>query len=164
MNPILVVCTALGYFFNLYCGVPLVREGGVMIVFHPLAPEFHPVHHPSYIDFYEEVLTDSTDPATIERKYEQRYATDPWYVHLYRTSHAYHGVHPFYMWYWAAHAREHLREVIIIGGDRQTVARLGFRAASTLSDALELARDAVGSNPRISYFHAPPLLLAEVRS
>ena len=29
MNPILVACLGLGYFFNLYRGKPLVREGGV---------------------------------------------------------------------------------------------------------------------------------------
>ena len=62
MNPILVMCTGLGYFFNLYRGKPLVREGGVVIMSHPTLPDFHPVHHPSYIDFYEQVLADTTDP------------------------------------------------------------------------------------------------------
>jgi lactate racemase len=162
MNPLLVYSTALGYFFNMYRGAPLVRKGGVLIVFHPVTPEFHPVHHPSYTDFYEEVLANTTDPATIERKYEERYARDPWYVHLYRTSYAYHGVHPFYMWYWGAHAREYLGEVILVGGDRQAVGRLGFRAASTFGDALEIARDAAGPRPSITYFHAPPLMLADV--
>ena len=54
-------------------------------------------------------------------------------------------------------------DVIFIGGDRSTTARLGFRAASSLDDALELARDTVGRNPQISYLHAPPLVLADVR-
>jgi len=61
MNPILVMCLGLGYFFNLYKGRPLVREGGVLIMSHPTTPEFHPVHHPSYIDFFEEVLAETTD-------------------------------------------------------------------------------------------------------
>ena len=67
----------------------------------------------------------------IEAKYEQQFATDPWYIHLYRTSHAYHGVHPFYMWYWAAHAMDHVDDVIWVGADRRVAQRLGFRAAST---------------------------------
>src|SRR3954449_307260 len=100
MNPILVMCQGLGYFFNLYHGVPLAREGGVLIFTHPVTREFHPVHHPSYVDFYEEVLTETTDPAEIEQRYERAYAEDEWYRHLYRTSYAYHGVHPLYMWYW----------------------------------------------------------------
>ncbi|HYA35064.1 MAG TPA: lactate racemase domain-containing protein, partial [Candidatus Binataceae bacterium] len=51
MNPILVQCTGLGYLFNMYRGKPLVREGGTMIICHPLRDEFHPEHHPSYIEF-----------------------------------------------------------------------------------------------------------------
>ena len=84
---------------------------------HPTPWEFHPVHHPSYIDFFEQVLADTTDPIEIEAKYEKQFAEDEWYRHLYRTSYAYHGVHPFYMWYWGAHALQHLGRVIIVGGD-----------------------------------------------
>ena len=86
MNPILVHCLGLGYLFNMYRNKPLVRPGGVVIMFHPVPWEFHQIHHPSYIDFFEEVLAETTDPATIESKYEEQYATDPWYMHLYRTS------------------------------------------------------------------------------
>src|SRR5262245_36667713 len=35
MNPILVMCLGLGYFFNMYRGRPLAREGGVVILSHP---------------------------------------------------------------------------------------------------------------------------------
>ncbi|MGH9304399.1 MAG: lactate racemase domain-containing protein, partial [Acidimicrobiales bacterium] len=162
MNPILVACLGLGYFFNLYRGVPLVRKQGVVIMSHPTPWAFNPVHHPSYIDFFEQVLAETTDLVEIESKYEAAFATDPWYVHLYRTGHAYHGVHPFYMWYWCAHALEHLGRVIIVGGDRAAVRRLGFSPASTLADALEMASDVVGRDPSITHLHAPPLLMAEV--
>ncbi|MHB8665677.1 MAG: NPN-dependent hydroxyacid isomerase, LarAH14/15/16 family [Acidimicrobiales bacterium] len=162
MNPILVACLGLGYFFNLYRGRPPVREGGVLIMSHPTPWEFHPVHHPSYIDFFEQVLAETTDPLEIEAKYEESFATDPWYRHLYRTTHAYHGVHPFYMWYWCAHALQHLGGVIVVGGDPRAVRRLGFKAATTLRDALEMATDLVGPDPSITHLHNPPLLLADV--
>jgi len=162
MNPILVMCLGLGYFFNLYKGRPLVREGGVLIMSHPTQPEFHPVHHPSYIDFFEEVLADTTDPLEIEQKYEKRFAEDEWYRHLYRTSYAYHGVHPFYMWYWGSHALEHLGGVVVVGGDPATVRRLGFRPASTMDDAFEMAADLVGRRPTITYLKNPPLVMADV--
>jgi lactate racemase len=162
MNPILVACLGLGYFFNLYRGKPLVREGGVLILSHPTPWAFHPGHHPSYIDFFEDILAETTDPVEIER-FEEAYATDPWYVHLYRTGNAYHGVHPFYMWYWCAHALQHLGGVIIVGGDRAAVRRLGFKPASTLADAFEMAEDVVGREPTITHLHAPPILLAEVQ-
>jgi hypothetical protein len=164
MNPVLVMCLGLGYFFNLYQGVPLVREGGVMIFTHPVAREFHPVHHPSYVDFFEEVLEETTDPAEIERRFERAYAEDEWYRHLYRTSYAYHGVHPFYMWYWGAHALEHLGEVIFVGGDPATCRRMGFRRADTLRDALEMAEQVVGRDPTVTHFHCPPLFYCEVEA
>jgi hypothetical protein len=162
MNPILVACLGLGYFFNMYRGKPIVREGGVVIMSHPTPWAFHPGHHPSYIDFFEQVLAETTDPVAIG-KYEESFATDPWYVHLYRTGHAYHGVHPFYMWYWCAHALEHVGAVIIVGGDRAAVRRLGFKPASTMADALEMAADVVGPDPSITHLHSPPLLMADVQ-
>ncbi|MGH9138149.1 MAG: lactate racemase domain-containing protein [Acidimicrobiales bacterium] len=163
MNPILVMCTGLGYFFNLYRNKPLVREGGVVIMTHPTLPDFNPVHHPSYIDFYEQVLADTTDPHEISKTWEERYAYDEWYRHLYRTSYAYHGVHPFYMWYWGAHGMQHCGRVIIVGGDAKSVRRLGFTPASTLNDALEMAEDVVGRSPTITHLKTPPLQIADVR-
>jgi hypothetical protein len=163
MNPILVACLGLGYFFNMYRGRPLVRQGGVVIMRHPTPWDFHPGHHPSYIDFFEQVLSQTTDPVEMSVNYEEAFATDPWYIHLYRTGHAYHGVHPFYMWYWCAHALEHLGRVIIVGGDPKAVRRLGFTPATTMDDALELARDVVGPSPSLTHLHSPPLLMADVR-
>jgi hypothetical protein len=163
MNPILVHCLGLGYYFNLYQGKPVVRPGGVLILHHPVPWEFHQVHHPSYVDFFDEVLSETTDPAAIEAKYEQQYAQDPWYVHLYRNSYAYHGVHAFYMWYWGAHAMDYLGDVIFVGADRRAVSRMGYRTAGTFADALEMAGETVGRSPRTAYLHCPPLVLADVR-
>ncbi|HEU4527705.1 MAG TPA: lactate racemase domain-containing protein [Actinomycetota bacterium] len=163
MNPILVHCLGPGYVFNMYRNKPVVRPGGVMIMFHPVPWEFHQVHHPSYVDFFEEVLAETTDPATIESKFEEHYATDPWYIHLYRKSYAYHGVHPFYMWYWGAHALDYLGDVIVVGGNRRACERMGYRAATTFKDALEMAGDTVGRSPSIAYFHMPPFMIADVR-
>jgi len=155
MNPILVMCLGLGYFFNMYRHRPLVREGGVLILTHPTPWDFNPVHHPSYIDFFEQVLVETTDPVEIEQRFEKDFAEDEWYRHLYRTSYAYHGVHP--------HALQHLGRVIIVGGEPRSVRRLGFRPASSLDDAFELAADVVGPQPTITHFHNPPLVMADVR-
>jgi len=163
MNPILVACLGLGYFFNMYRGMPVVREGGAMIMYHPTTWEFSQLHHPSYVDFFEEVLAHSTDPVVIEERFEKQYAEDPWYRHLYRTSHAYHGVHPFYMWYWLAHGRDHVGDVVVVGGDRRACQRMGFRSASTLRDALEMVSGTVGTDPSITYVHTPPMQIADVR-
>jgi hypothetical protein len=163
LNPVLVVCMGLGYLFNLYRGKPVVRQGGVVIMAHPCRYEFDSVQHPSYVDFYDEVLADTRDPGDIEKKYEQCFAEDPWYRQLYRKSHAYHGVHPFYAWYWAAHALQHVGSVIVVGGERAAVHHLGFKSASTLEDALEMAEQTVGRYPSITHLRLPPLFLADVK-
>ena len=48
-------------------------------------------------------------------------------------------------------------------GNRKAAARMGFRAATTLQDALEMASGTVGTSPSITYLHNPPHLLADVR-
>ncbi len=53
-------CMALGYFHNMYRGMPVVKKNGVLIVTHPLYDEFDPRHHPSYIEFFHRVLPETT--------------------------------------------------------------------------------------------------------
>jgi Lactate racemase N-terminal domain len=162
MNPLLVMNMLLGYLFNLYKGRPLVRRGGVLIGTHPVPNDFHEMHHPSYIDLWNEVLTETTDLHEIATRYEEKYAYDPWYRTLYRNSYAYHGVHPFTVLYWAAHALEHVGDVIFVGGDPTTTKRMGFRRADSVAEALEVAQDTVGPRPRATYMHIPPLFVCEV--
>jgi hypothetical protein len=67
-----------------------------------------------------------------------------------------------YMWYWGAHGRDYLGDVIFVGGNRKAAARMGFRSATSFSDALEMAGETVGRSPSITYFHNPPLAIADV--
>ena len=157
------MCLGLGYFFNMYTGRPVVREGGVLI----MTPSDHQRVPPGAPPELHRLLRtgaggDHRPDRDRGNATRSRYATDEWYRHLYRTSHAYHGVHPFYMWYWGGHALEHLGAVIVVGGDPATVRRLGFRPASTLADALEMASDTVGPSPSVTYFKNPPLGMADV--
>ena len=163
LNPILVHCNAVGYFFNLYRGKPLIRRGGVLIFMHPLENRFHRVHHPSYIDFYQRVLTQTRDPEEIEQRYEEAFATDPKYIDLYRNSYAYHGVHPFYMWYWACYAQDYLGRIIVVGArDKEVADTLGYDTAPNLETALEMAQDTVGATPQVTTFHIPPIFMCDV--
>ncbi len=162
MNPLLVMNMLCGYLFNLYKGKPLVREGGVLIGTHPVPNQLHEIHHPSYIDLLNEVLPETTNLHEIAARYEERYARDPWYRTLYRSSYAYHGVHPFTVLYWAAHALEHVGDVIFVGGDPTTTGRMGFKRADSVAEALEMAKDTVGPSPTTTYMHIPPLFVSEV--
>ncbi len=163
MNPILVHCLGLGYMFNFYRNKPLVREGGVMIFYHPVEYLFHPIHHPSYIDFFEQVLTQTQNPTEIEKRWEESFAYNPRYIELYRKSYAYHGVHPFYMWYWGCYGRQYCGRVIFVKPKSpEAVQRMGYEVAENLQEALDKAQEVVGRNPQITYFHTPPIFLCEV--
>ena len=162
MNPLLVYNMLLGYLFNLYKGKPLVREGGVLIGTHPMPEEFNEIHHPSYIDLWNEAFPETHDIREIHERYEKRYAYDPWYRTLYRNSHAYHGAHPFTVLYWAAHALDHLGNAILVGGDPHTTSRMGLGRADSVAEALQMAQDTVGPNPSTTYMHIPPLFMCEV--
>jgi hypothetical protein len=120
-------------------------------------------HHPSYYDFFEELMPQTTDPAELERRFEKSYAENERYIHLYRTSYAYHGVHPFYLWYWGAHGRSHLGKVIAVNPTSKLAARrLGYEIADNLTSAIETAKDVAGRDARICYFHCPPIIMCDV--
>ena len=161
-NPVVAAWSGLASILGSHTGSPVVREGGAVILFHPLRGDFSPLYHPSYVDFFAEVLSVTTDPAQISADFEKKFATDPWYVHLYRTSHAFHGLHPVHRWYEIARARAGVGDVVWVGADRANAERLGFRAASTLADALEIVSSSVGRTPQITYLHTPPKLVVDV--
>jgi Lactate racemase N-terminal domain len=162
-NPVLAAWAGLASTLAAHTGTPVVREGGAVIAYHPLAADFSPLNHPSYVDFFGEALLAGTDPYTVQAEVEQKFATDAWYAHLYRTSHAFHGVHPVHRWYEIATVSEHLGDVVWVGADRVSAERMGFRAASTLADALEIVASGVGRDPAITYLRTPPAVVADVR-
>ena len=161
-NPILAAWSGLADIFGAHTGTPFVRPGGALVLFHPMSADFSPLHHPSYVDFFADVLSSTTDPAQIRADFEDKFASDPWYVHLYRTGFAFHGVHPFHLWYHLSAARAHCGDIVWVGADRRSVERLGFRAASTLPDALEIVASTVGRTPSIAYLHTPPRIVVDI--
>jgi len=164
LNPLLVQVMALGYFHNMYRGMPVVKKNGVLIITHPLYNEFDPLHHPSYIEFFNRILTETRDSAELQRKYESEFAHDPEYIRMYRTGHAYHGVHPFYMWYWGENGRAHTGKVIVVGAESRRAAQImGWETAQNMKDALEMAESHVGRKPSVTMMHFAPILMADVK-
>ncbi len=163
LNPILVQVMAEGYLFNLNRGTPLVKKGGVVIVTHPCYDDFDPEFHPSYIEFFHRLLPETRDAMKLQHKYEQEFAENPSYIHLYRKGHAYHGVHPFYMWYWGENGRQHIGKVIVAGAENNHVPKmLGYDSAPTLAEAIDQARGMMGRSASISMVHMPPILQVDV--
>jgi hypothetical protein len=163
MNPLLVRVMALGYFFNFYRNMPIVKKNGVMILTHPCYDEFDPLFHPSYIEFFNRILPETRDSMVMQQKYEEPFAKDPAYIKMYREGNAYHGVHPFYMWYWAENGQNHIGKVIVVGANNQRVpAMLGWDSARNMDEALDMAQSWVGRKPSVSLLHFPPILMTDV--
>ena len=163
LNPLLVQVMALGYFHNMYRGMPVVKKNGVLIITHPLYDEFDHHHHPSYIDFFNRLLPETRDSIELQQKYEAEFAHDPSYIRMYRTGHAYHGVHPFYMWYWGENGRAHTGKVIVVGAESKRAAGLmGWETAINMNEALAMAESHVGRKPSVTLMHFAPILMADV--
>lgn len=163
MNPILVQTMALGYFHNMYRGMPIVKKNGVSIITHPVYDEFDPLHHPSYIEFFHRLLPETRNSFELQRKYEAEFAHNPDYIRMYRTGNAYHGVHPFYMWYWGENGRAHVGKVIVVGAqDPRVPAVMGWESAPSMEAALEMAESHVGHKPSITLMHNAPINMVDV--
>ena len=135
----------------------------MLIVTHPLYNEFDPRHHPSYIEFFNRILPETNDSHILQRKYEEEFAHNPDYIKMYRTGHAYHGVHPFYMWYWGENGRAHVGKVIVVGAEDPNTAKvMGWETATTMNEALEMAQSHVGRVPSVTHLHIPPIGMVDV--
>ena len=164
LNPLLVQVLAQGYLFNMYRGAPLVKKGGTLIITHPCTDKFDHDQHAPYVDFVHRLLPETRDAVELHRRYEQKFAENPAFVQMYRTGHAYHPVHPFFMWYWGEAGRQHLGRVIVVGADNEYIPKLlGYETARTMTDALDMARDTAPSRtPEITMLHCPPIFMADV--
>jgi hypothetical protein len=99
----------------------------------------------------------------LERRFEKNYAENSRYIDLYRRSYAYHGVHPFYMWYWGAHGVAHLGKVIVVKPrSPQAAERIGFTVAPSMDAAIGMAGDFLGPKPSVCYFHCPPMIMCKL--
>ncbi|MBV69799.1 MAG: transcriptional regulator [Myxococcales bacterium] len=165
LNPLLIQVMALGYLFNMYRGSPLIKKDGVMILFHPCHESFNRTHHPSYVEFYHRILSIGTNSYDIHQ-YEREFAENPDYIHMYRHGNAYHGVHPFYMWYWGDAGRAWVGKVIVVEPENLRVPKqLGWESAPDFNTAMDMARSFLGKpHPEVTMSHAPPIMIADVEA
>ncbi len=163
LNPILLQVMGLGYFHNFYRGKPVLRKGGALILCHPGHDDFDHAFHPSYIEFFNRLLPETRDSMKLQHKYEEEFARNPSYVEMYRRGHAYHGAHPFFMWYWGENGRNHVGKVILAGAKNAHVpAILGWDRAESLTEAIAMARSFVGPSASMTLMKWPPIVMADV--
>lgn len=163
LNPLLVQVMGLGYFHNMYRGKPLLKKGGVLILHHPCYDDFDHEFHPSYIEFFNRLLPETRDAFTLRERYEREFAENPSYIQMYRRGHAYHGAHPFFMWYWGENGRQHVGRVIVAGAENAHVPEiLGWERADNLQEAIAMARSYMGRSAEITMLHQPVIAVCEV--
>jgi hypothetical protein len=163
LNPLLVQVMGLGYHFNFYRKKPLLKKGGVLIIHHPCYDEFDHKFHPSYIEFFNRLLPETRDAFVLREKYEREFANNPSYVEMYRRGNAYHGAHPFFMWYWGENGRQHVGKVIAAGTENAHVpAMLGWERADNLTEAIAMARSYMGNSAEITMLHQPMIGIADM--
>jgi len=99
----------------------------------------------------------------LRHKYEEEFAKNPSYIEMYRRGNAYHGAHPFFMWYWGENGRQHMGKVIVAGAENAHVPGiLGWERAESLPEAIAMAKSAVGPSPEITMMHHPPIVMADM--
>jgi hypothetical protein len=162
LNPLLVQVMAHGYLFNMYRGAPAVRKGGAMIVLHPCTDAFDKEQHAPYVEFVHDVLPQTRDAMVMHRDFEEKFATNPAYIEMYRKGHAYHPAHPFFMWYWGEAARQHGVRTIVVGADNDYIPKLlGWETAQNVTEALAIAQGNA-RDPEVTMLHVPPIVMADV--
>ena len=164
LNPLLVQVLIQGYLHNLYRGMPLVKEGGTVIAFHPCSDRFDREQHLPYVEFFHKILPQTQDAAELHKRFERDFAKNPAYIQMYRTGNAYHPAHPFFMWYWGENGRRHIGRVIIVGADNEYVPKLlGYETARTFAEALRMAKETAPPKPDVTCLHICPMLMADVK-
>ena len=130
LNPILVACLGPRLLLQPVPGPAAASaRAASCIMTHPTPWEFNPVHHPSYIDFFEQVLSETTDPTevadTLRGGLRHRPVVHPPLPDGPRLPRRPSLLHVVLV---RPRPRAPRRASIIVGGDPKAVHRLGFRA------------------------------------
>jgi hypothetical protein len=162
-NPILLRSLVLGYLAGMFSNRPLVKEGGIVVAYNPGRNEFHPGHHPSYVDFWENDLDRYYDPEECWSELSQKYAENSEYIRKYQEDYAYHGAHSLILWMWSGMVLRHLKAVLLAGAKNpETARKIGFTPQKDFASAINSARDMAGNSATMAYQFIPPVFCVDM--
>ncbi len=165
INPILVARMGLGYLFANYKNMPLVREGGILVLANPLIDQVDPIHHPSYVTLWNEGFERTRDAWELYDIFAEDYAKRPDFIHKYRFAYGFHGVHPVQAYATTIYPKRYLSKVFAAGCTNNRVAeKLEWEPFASVEDALRQAKKELGGNIHITYVHLPPLFIPRVEA
>ena len=163
MNPILAANQSMANTIMQFQNKPIVREGGIAIIAHPLNASFDYARFAPYVEFYEKLLPRELDPYSLWENYVDDFAHRHEYIYGYRHKYAYHGAHPFFMWNSTLIPNRYLGGIFFAGvKDFDVARRCGFRAFATVEEALDAAQAELGADSSISLLKRPPAFIPRV--
>jgi hypothetical protein len=154
-NPILtLISTGLGYLGGMI--EALGKPGCTAILATPCPDRWDDEHHPSYREVWDRVLPETRDPYEARNRFEEELAGRGDYVERYRRRFAFHPVHAVMALYPLGRLRHAGRVVVAGAEDPSLVRHVGFEPATTIEDALAMAREWHGPNPTVAVVRYPP--------
>jgi hypothetical protein len=156
VNPILtLISMGLGYLGGM---IEAAGKPGCTVVMAAAVREaWDRVHHPSYPEVWERVLTRTRDPYEITARFEQEFARHPGHIDAYRHRFAFHPIHGIL----ATHPLKRLRHVgrVIVAGarDAHVPRHLGWEVAATVEEAVARAQALHGPGATIGVVEQPAM-------
>ncbi len=162
LNPLLLHALTCGYLYNMYNGTPPLKKDGILIISNPANEKFDTKQHPSYLDFYKNILPKRPDIFNL-KSIEQSFLTNSNYLNLYKNQFAYHGTHAPIIYYWGILGLLNVGKIIVAGAKNdEAIDIFGYLSAESLDDAIKLTKNMKGDDCSIAYFCIPPLFIAEL--
>jgi hypothetical protein len=156
VNPILtLISMGLGYLGGMIEAAG--KPGCTVIMAAAVREAWDRVHHPSYPEVWERVLTETRDPYEITARFEQEFARHPAHIDAYRHRFAFHPIHGIL----ATHPLKRLRRVgrVIVAGarDPHVPRHLGWEVAASVEEAVARARAIHGPEATVGVVEQPAM-------
>ncbi len=163
INPILVTEDGLAYGAMQFQNMPLLRDGGIVIICNPYNTGFDPRRFGPYIEFWEKLMPQSLDAYWLWENYVDDFAHRAEYIYGYRHQGAYHPAHPFFMWNSTVVPRLKFGG-IFAGGVRneENARRCGIEPFPTIEGAVEEARNRLGRGAQVAVLGDPATVIPRV--
>jgi hypothetical protein len=154
VNPILtLISMGLGYLGGM---IEAAGKPGCTVVMAAAVREaWDRVHHPSYPEVWERVLTETRDPYEISARFGDEFAHHPGHIDAYRRRFAFHPIHGIL----ATHPLKRLRHVgrVIVAGprDAHVPRHLGWEVAASVEEAVARAQAIHGPGATVGVVEQP---------
>ncbi len=160
-NPILNIVGAT-MIMRSWLNKPLLKKGGVVILVSKCDGHIDIEKHPSHAPALEAFGSLRSAEAVEKQLFEKLYA-DEELLGQYHDNHAYHPIHPIWLFNENQYALDHAGRIFIATAENADApARVGAEYAATFDEAMAQAMKVTGADPRIlvlpNFFSLAPML------